>query len=239
MLHTTIPYISLRAGSYTVHISPDLLTFYSDYYRAALNGPLKVKAQYLQPLETTPETLQSFNDWLNTGFFPQTDQQYQRLNVSLLIRLYALGDQYLVIALRRAVLDAIAQRFSGAVSCQSDHRSIPHSDDLALAFQLLPPSSPLCKFLTYLFVCHWGECSDPRQDTLALLTAVGLWHTSRDGSLHWKDQHCLCHHDLCRFHEHESEEERATSRQSTHHFRGPLLTRASVWRRLLGPVTLV
>ncbi|KAG9911579.1 hypothetical protein KCU98_g7904, partial [Aureobasidium melanogenum] len=189
-----------------VYVNKDLLCFFSSYYAAALNGKFLEANKDRFEVDLSGEHLVAFRDWMYMGTFDHLIGYLSEGLECLYVKLYLFADQTDIIALRR-----------NAISHLADEDLLTW--DLAkLILMNLPENSPLRRYALDSFIAHWEPSyglTIPRLDSQSdpeyllsnflgeVLTGVALRKLPTDDCTQ-----CPCDNDLCRYHEHESEEER-------------------------------
>jgi len=213
---------------FVVHES--LLTFYSEFFRAALTGKSKEANEKTVEIENNAQTFEFFVFWLyHQQRFPDEDcgddpdfvakwqgeeEPEYHIVVDHLVKLYVLGDRYNIPRLRKAVIGEIF-----------DHSYLGDGDSagrctVRYAFEWLRPKSPLCRLLVDL-ACDMAikveydpEDEDNKQASDAWPHEYLLHTTYRFMEIlgkvryfgkDWEDFDLK----LCDYHEHESDEEKA------------------------------
>jgi hypothetical protein len=187
----------------------DLLTYHSEFFRAALGGGFKEAEEKTVRLPTEDTTIfEFFQFWMYYGRFPSEVQKDDRELANLwakepdsdfysgrLIAMYVFGDQYQVTELRRYALDTIFDHIVG-----EEDALMPETSSTKLAYSKLSPSSPMIRFLVDAFHglggvnCYEEDVRHPR----ALLQAVLRRYAC----------HATEALDLCNYHDHETEDEK-------------------------------
>lgn len=123
---------------YTLH--KGLLCFYSDFFRAALNGSFKeAKDRRIELPEVDIDVFEAFQVWLYTQNLPKNEVVPTKVYPEwpLLIKLWIFGDGHQIPLLQNSVMDAIIDKV------EKDNQ-IPIKE-LNLAYENTLPGSPLRK----------------------------------------------------------------------------------------------
>ncbi|KAH0274012.1 hypothetical protein KCU91_g5580, partial [Aureobasidium melanogenum] len=123
-------------------VPEDLLCYFSRYYAALLRGGDAESGQDNITLELNSTQAQWFVTWLYTGRFPE-DFDYPTL-----FQLYVFAEETEITALRRGIMTYIHE--------QSHRRANPSTEDAAEAFDRLPKSSGLVRWIVERFALHGG-----------------------------------------------------------------------------------
>lgn len=121
---------------YNVH--KDLLIFYSDYFRAALNGSFKEAIEGKISLHGEREDVfDIFNQFVYSRVI--ADEQDHRFTWDLLVATWLFGDKYMVPTLQNIIMDAILEK-------NRLERAVP-TVQISLIWEKTLPSSPLRRFI--------------------------------------------------------------------------------------------
>ncbi|KAH0157301.1 hypothetical protein KCU67_g7960, partial [Aureobasidium melanogenum] len=203
----TIKLVSSQDG-FEVSIHRELLCFFSSYYNAALNGKFLEATKDRFEVDLSEEHLHSFSYWIYTGSFNVELLSGSESEESLYVKLYIFADQMDILALRRSAISHLAD-------------ADPLTWDLVkLILMNLPENSPLRRSVLDMFIAHWtleSKWGLPEPDSpvdhecfpalYKFMREVMAGITLRT-SCPEESTECPCCIDLCRYHEHESEEER-------------------------------
>ncbi|KAK6003341.1 hypothetical protein QM012_001186 [Aureobasidium pullulans] len=94
-------------------IHKDLLTFYSDYFRAAFNSSFREATEgklSLLDVDVDVEIFDIFHKFLYTGCL--VDGQGHNLRTGQLVRLWLFGDKFIIPCFQNIVIDAMIQRLN-------------------------------------------------------------------------------------------------------------------------------
>ncbi|CAD0100292.1 unnamed protein product [Aureobasidium mustum] len=203
----TIKLASTKDGV-VVSIHKGLLCFFSSYYAAALNGNFLEAEKDRFEVGLSGAQLQAFAEWIYTGTFNVHDREDEFLFISL----YIFADLVDIIALRRSAISHIADL------------SIVSWSMVELILKNVTQNSPLRRHVSDNYIAHWMPTTDANRPRLPdsqtdsvylvahsnfmfeLLKGVALRKVSADDATK-----CPCCNDLCKYHEHESDEEREAS----------------------------
>lgn len=198
----------LQAGEAKIHVHKTLLCWWSKYYDRALNGHFVEASQGLQPVTASEDTLRHAVQWMYTGKLQKrvenrTRVRYLRLSIDDAVEVYLFADQYDILALRRAAISTMSAVYMGDSAIASNA-----TINKAVANTVI--SSPLCRFFIDAEGHH--DCFKPRHGDAELdsdfLSAVA----QAIGDGHYdEDELCRSCYEVCNFHEHESEDEKAFS----------------------------
>ncbi|TIA38703.1 hypothetical protein D6C79_07800 [Aureobasidium pullulans] len=214
-----------KRGPKIFHVHRALLCFYSPYHDILLNGSfLEATSPPTEPLlmEANANVLKLFVSWLYTGkihmpgeHLSQTDDDDAKWYTGV-TKLYILADWLNCIALERLI-----------VTAQQDHTddfwNLPASKSLGLLSHSSLESSGLYQYYLTVYAQHWvghvrdqthpdGQSipatlsEDPMPPHFAYRVLLMKLRTAQNNKDEEKD--CQCCHDRCKFHRHESEEER-------------------------------
>lgn len=128
---------------FNVLIREDLLCYFSRHYTALLEENFSEGGQDTVTLEFEASQAKWFVTWLYTGRFPE-DFDYPTL-----FQLYIFADKTEITALRRGIMTHIHK--------QSYRRANPSTEDAAEAFDRLPKSSGLVRWIVDRFALHGGS----------------------------------------------------------------------------------
>ncbi|KAF2809741.1 uncharacterized protein BDZ99DRAFT_35684 [Mytilinidion resinicola] len=215
---------------HTVHM--DLLTHYSDYFRAMFKGSFKEAEERKTSMEDVQDSLFGyFLDWLYHQTLPcplsdctlhprptRTINPGTKLSrakkLDLVTRLYALGDQYEIPNLRRDAIDHIFYYYD-RLEVVPDYRSV------ILAYDNLPEDSPLCQLLIDRYcrngyrasVHDYGEDKELNKDgklrsDLPYAFLLGMMIKGLGTIAHLVEGNERKTGDVCDYHEHADDEER-------------------------------
>lgn len=119
-------------------IHKDLLVFYSDYFRGAFNGTFKEATEGKVSLpDERKDDFEIFNQFIYSRSL--ADGEGHTLPWDQLIRVWLLGDKYLVPALQNSTMNSIRKK--------SDMENWVPTDKVKLIWKNTLPSSPLRKFI--------------------------------------------------------------------------------------------
>jgi hypothetical protein len=171
--------------------------------------------------EEDPETFELFIFWCYYQRFPSEDHHDSQELVDLwtcedsdgnpmissrFVDLYVFGDQYQVPELCRHTLDALFEHL-----IEVDDTDFPSRESVTTAWEKLPETSPLSRFLVDVH-CHASDdCSDWESGgeyeyaNSFLLAVLRRW-----AHIHGSWGECDVHHelDLCDYHDHENGKEK-------------------------------
>lgn len=191
-----------------------MMGIYTTNIRAAFNGSFKEAEQKNFSVDATYTTMAIVLGWLYTGMITGLDgvSDFHHLT-----KVYIFADQKDIVALRRQVLAEISI---------SSSATVPAWASVDMAYSHLPESSQFRQFLMARFVAHWDYSCDgdeaegarreairyaPKEFLYDILVAQSR-HRSEGAFAIGDDPHCRCCHDICSFHEHESNEGREASK---------------------------
>lgn len=206
------------------------MTFYSEFFRAALTGKFKEASEKTVEIENDAQTFEFFVFWLyHQQSFPDKDcgddpdfvakwqgeeESEYDIVVDHLVKLYVLGDRYNIPRLRKAAIGELFDHFYLGDGISAGRCAVQY------AFEWLRPKSPLCRLLVDL-ACDMAikveydpEDADNKQASNAWPHEYLLQTTYRSmeilGDVRYHEKK-LKDFDLklCDYHEHESEEEKA------------------------------
>ncbi|KAF2491103.1 hypothetical protein BU16DRAFT_621758 [Lophium mytilinum] len=134
--------------AYIIHL--DLLIHYSEYFRAAFTGSFKeAEDKKISLSDVKKSTFDRFVDWLYYREISPTeedkDPETGRLQYRGIIELYILGDKYQIPKLRKYVIDHIFQSLTTSLEL------LPSPGAIARAYEFLPETSPMRKFMLDIF----------------------------------------------------------------------------------------
>ncbi|KAH0038579.1 hypothetical protein KCU78_g1471, partial [Aureobasidium melanogenum] len=176
-------------------IHKSLLCFFSQYYRAALQGGFLEAGRKSVVLELDIEDCQYFVGWLYSGQLPDVPMPGH------LFELYIFADKTDVLALRRAIMTKIIRM---------EHKMMPTFHEIAVALDSLPSTSPLYRWLLDTCVHHWVS-KYPIAVTLPNGFLVDWIKGAADRTCTTTEGYCsecpCCEQNSCNYHEHESVEE--------------------------------
>lgn len=209
-------------------VHENLLTFYSEFFRAALTGRFKEASGKTVEIEEDVQLFEFFCHWIYYQRWPCREEGddpafvtkwegadlNEGLSINHLIKLYVLADRYGVPQLRKDAIDKLFDFVHIGDGALPDRHMVRH------AFEWLLPKSPMCRFLVDLLCHHEDEDSyDPdldenQQEASAwpesfLLQTVYrsrmiMYRLRRDG-----DELEYFSLNICNYHEHKSNEEKA------------------------------
>lgn len=130
-------------GDFNMSIPEDLLCYFSRYYSALLRGGFSETGQDNVTLALDASQAKWFVTWLYTGRFPE-DLDYQTL-----FQLYIFADKADVPAMRKDIMTHIHER--------SHRKGCPAIKDAIYAFDKLPKSSGLVRWIVDRFAIHIGR----------------------------------------------------------------------------------
>jgi hypothetical protein len=134
-IHVTVE-IGPEKKAYVMH--KDLLTFYSDYFRAALNGSFEEATEGKISLPDEREDLfDIFNQFIYSRVI--ADEKGHELNWDVLVGLWLFGDKYIIPSLQNSAMDAIMKR-----ACV---RNTTPTSQVNNIWEHTTPSSPLRKYI--------------------------------------------------------------------------------------------
>lgn len=214
-----VVYLQVEGQKIAVHKA--LLCHFSKYFKAALNGSFAEAQSSLAPIETSTKVFGVVLCWLYSGKMPEHGDEDLLLLNERLAETYVFADKYDLLALRRAALDA--SKVCGRTFFFANYNG-PICGSL-------PSNSPYSVRLAFSYVHHLIAKGGTKGDTKdisdmwlrrlevlpqALLAAIVLGKTKQSAArlLGTPIKPCPCCNDMCRFHEHESEDEKQASRFS-------------------------
>ncbi|KAF2804183.1 uncharacterized protein BDZ99DRAFT_153906 [Mytilinidion resinicola] len=215
--------VTLKVGPdgtpYNVHL--ELLCGCSEYFRGLFKGGFREAEDRTTTVETNVRTMQILMRWLytqklETQHIPRGNKPEWQLHSSELLDLYAFGDRYDVPELRNDTMRYIQIQYG-----QSSIQRLPTSY-IHQAFEKLPASSTLCRWLIQHFAHYW----DPEKDTdddvadyknmpqefllgVALICLKRLVRLQPRGSTNHRMAGGEFNVDPCHFHEHGDEDSTA------------------------------
>jgi hypothetical protein len=130
---------------YTLH--KDLLCFYSDFFRAALNGSFKEAVERKIELpDVKIEVFETFQVWLYTQTLPKNEDEATEVYPAFarLIRLWIFGDKYQIPLLQNNAMDAMLAKVD-------EDQQVP-TKVLNLAYENTVLNSPLRRAITDIMV---------------------------------------------------------------------------------------
>jgi len=90
-------------------VHKDLLTFYSDYFRAAFNGSFKEATENKIALhDECEDVFEIFSQFIYSRRL--SDEEDQGLSFELLKRVWLFGDKYVVPSLQNVIMNALAEK---------------------------------------------------------------------------------------------------------------------------------
>lgn len=189
----------------TVSVHAELLCHYSAYYRAALRGSFKEAGSKSVDAKATKEELNLLVSWLYGGITHVPGVMDARI-----LNLYVFADRFDMPALRRHII-------GDWCNLSATYKMLKY-EYIKYLYTSLPTSSPMIQFLVDVAAKHRSFSGDsldnayeqaPKAYFYAVLKAR---EASTDSSASKnKKKECPCCHDACRYHEHESDEERKAS----------------------------
>jgi hypothetical protein len=195
---------------YTLH--KDLLCFYSDFFRAALNGSFKEATEHRIELpEVQIDVFEAFQVWLYTQSLPRNEIVPTKVypEWSLLVGLWIFGDGHQTPLFQNNVMDAMLAKVD-------EDLQVP-TKVLNLAYDNTLPNSPLRKALTDIMVYRskmpTGDNSDeikltplgvledwPKQACLDVIAEMSRGWTNK------APRHCIPKREKCHYHVHAKDE---------------------------------
>ncbi len=140
--------------SYLVHKS--LLCYHSPYFASALKGYFKEADDDATTLKTvSTKVVDVFAAWLYTQQLPESD-----VEDGIVLLLYIFADRYNVPKLRKQTMDGLFSEYG------PDTDELPGFWSITKAFDHLPHTSPVCRFLVDVYARKWD----------------GLWSEDDDAS---------------------------------------------------------
>lgn len=105
LTETAVFHIGPQQKDYIVH--RQLLTLYSGFYDASLNGQFAERdAAIITQADTTPCVFERFRYWLYNGILYPLDTPMKSIGAQELAEVYGLADLYIIPALKNAAIDA-------------------------------------------------------------------------------------------------------------------------------------
>ncbi|KAF2499052.1 hypothetical protein BU16DRAFT_261064 [Lophium mytilinum] len=216
--------VTLKVGPdatpYNVHL--ELLCGCSEYFRGLFKGAFKEAEERTTTVETNVKTMQILMKWLYTQELEtqrtsNSSKPAWHLSSAELLDLYAFGDRYEVPELRNVAMRYIQIQY-GHRTAQSLSTSYIHR-----AFEKLPASSTLCRWLIQYFAHYWNPAKDNDDDIAAydnmpheFLLGVAVISRRRFLLLQATNKESLIptaggefNEDPCHFHEHDDEDSTA------------------------------
>jgi hypothetical protein len=149
-------------------VHEQLLTHYSEFFRAALTGRFKeVEDKVVKLEDTRPRVFECFVHWLYHQRFPDASkgddkelvQDWGTTNedsilTTNLIEMYVLGDQRVMAQLQREALDDLYHHLMWT------NASTPNDVQVRYAFKYLRSDDPLCRLLVDLSFYYTDFCPD-------------------------------------------------------------------------------
>jgi hypothetical protein len=139
-----------------------LLCFYSDFFRAALEGSFKeAKEGKIELSDVTIDTFEAFQVWLYSQSLrnieePQDSSKPLKLpGFGTLARLWVFGDKYQIPLLQNCAIDALRQK-------EIEENSF-HVVAVAIAYENTMDGSPLRKFVIDLCVFRMHHSGDEKR----------------------------------------------------------------------------
>lgn len=219
----------------TVSVHTELLCHFSPYYYAALKGGFEESGSESLEVDTDKETLNLLVSWLYSGQLLAHLSPADRFKKYRLMCLYIFADRFDFLALRRHIFKAWNEAFIVSKS--------PGFENVNYLYKNLPTSSPMLQFTVDVDAKHkvfksyvLGAAERaPSAYLFAVLQAREAIHLSeltniKNPAAKTEDIKCPCCHDVCRYHEHESEEERKASEWSQYNRRAHTDEVDSLWR---------
>ncbi|KAH7085153.1 hypothetical protein BKA63DRAFT_485128 [Paraphoma chrysanthemicola] len=183
------PSAAARGGSLVVQVGPEyveyavhkaLLTEQSEYFKRALGGPWKEAEEGIVRLDDVDCSIfEIFVDWLYTNTLPEDesawdDSGHERGSAKgterTMIKVCALAHRLLAANFGRAVTYEVVCCF-----INENGDAPPYYDTIILAFEILPPMSPILQLLVDLHCLRY--CSeDDSQDEIELQLRSRLPH---------------------------------------------------------------
>lgn len=198
-----------------------LLTHYSDFFRAALNGKFKEAADKRITLaDEDPVVFECFVHWLYHERFPDKVRDKKGelqawkdatglWEADLLVNIYLMADKYSIKELGNEAINELLLNF------RDRDRQIPSANTVLKVFDCLPPDSTMSKFLVAAFGTFedsgWLSNTQYLQNTAFV---QGVLHRQIE-----RDKKCQCNRrgykfDSCKFHVHATPEEKLACRKS-------------------------
>lgn len=181
-------------------VHKNLLCHYSKYYEAAIFGHFREANSDYFDLGLNKSCTEWFVKWLYSGKLSGPDAHP---STEELFRLYIFADEKDFLGLRRDVMTTLVQVGRDYLTYR----------EVALATNSLPSSAPLYKFVVAWYINHWYPTkNDPCQQgqeyerlskEFMHLVMCGLSERA-EVLRHGEEPTCVCCHEPCRFHEHES-----------------------------------
>jgi hypothetical protein len=200
-------------------VHQDLLTYHSEFFRAALTGKFKEAEEKTVPLPEDSEVIfEFFVHWLYHKEFPTTDnastellEQWRNdyenaegykgaLESKNLIKLHVFADKYGEERLKTATLNGLFIHFTTCIS-------VPSQASVRYAYDNLPEESALLSLLVAIQCCmdgrSWAKLGIDGYPSPFIVSVLERLAKSAQ-----RDLRTLSSVKLCDFHEHKNEEER-------------------------------
>lgn len=231
--------MSSKDKNSVVAVHKGLLTHFSPYYRGFLEGESEEhKTEYLT-LRASEETLSNLVSWLYTGSVPPEGSRKRKRDGDsekvpsrlhrIYLELYVLGHNHRIVALKRWSLDQLKQFVTPRKTFGDMEFRDFTRDEICFAFDSLPDTSPMRKWMTTCYTYHYKPTTDGKlsdwakvhPDFLAgVMLGQATWIMSRAGNIGKSCTCCQAFGNECAYHEHESEKERLASKVSKIVFHG-------------------
>lgn len=200
----------------------ELLCNSSEYFRGAFKGGFREAEDRTTTVDTNVNTMQIFMGWLYSQRLESPEPTMERfpewyLHRTHLLNLYVLADRYDFPELRNEVMRIIEVQYG-----LSGVNKLPVSFT-TLAFEMLPASSCLCRWLIQYFAHFWNPEQDNEQDNetdsadydnLPRAFLLGVALACRKRFVRFREQSIIKSNtagaefqdDACFFHEHKDDE---------------------------------
>ena len=176
-------------------VHEDLLCFFSEYYRAALQGGFLEAGNKSVVLDLKTADCHSLVGWLYTGRLPDAPRND-------LFGLYVFADSTDILALRRAIMTRVVK---------SENQTLPTFSEAAVALDSLPSTSPLYRYLLDTYTHHWMFEYATKEDMLPYGFLMDWIERAAKRTCVVSEESCskcpCCDTNFCDYHEHGSFEE--------------------------------
>jgi hypothetical protein len=217
--------VILSASNECFVVHEELLTCYSRFFRAAFDGKFKEAKEKKITLEwSRGNTVEFCMHWLyHQRFLDKIPSEYPDLakqwskpddacacNVEQLVHLYVFADKYEIPKLRHACIDEFYLLFEGEAT-----PALATAATVRIAYENLSANSPLCRLLVELHCRHddksnYGNAKGFEKQAWPNEFLVAVMKRYCEVLDHGLFQEVEEELDLCKYHEHTTNEERET-----------------------------
>ncbi len=201
------------------HVHRDFFVHYSGYFRKALQGPWEeAQRGTISITDVEPHVFNMFVEWLYTQKLPEDDNDwFYKANSSeipygdagvIRLELYIFADRFLVPSLRSVLSQSIVASFEYGWDMDNA------VDEIAVAFDNLPPTDPLLDFFVDFYFVSWSVETEDGKYEKSILSQLPheflLRYLMRFGRLRQEhgDPNNELYMDWCSYHVHTSGDEK-------------------------------